>query len=134
MKVVNALGRRKSAVARVYVVAGKGNIAINGREIENYFREVPLKPYTPKSIRTHHALVEELERTRVRGFSIDDEEHEEKVFCIGVPVRDYTGHIIAAMSVSWPVFRFNQDSFQGIAKKIVDTAEALSKVLGYIPN
>ena len=107
---------------------------MNEHEIENYFREVPLKPYTPKSIRTHHALVEELERTRVRGFSIDDEEHEEKVFCIGVPVRDYTGHIIAAMSVSWPVFRFNQDSFQGIAKKIVDTAEALSKVLGYIPN
>ena len=107
---------------------------MNEHEIENYFREVPLKPYTPKSIRTHHALIEELERTRVRGFSIDDEEHEEKVFCIGVPVRDYTGHIIAAMSVSWPVFRFNQDSFQGIAKKIVDTAEALSKVLGYIPN
>lgn len=107
---------------------------MNEHEIENYFREVPLKPYTPKSIRTHHALVEELERTRLRGFSIDDEEHEEKVFCIGVPVRDYTGHIIAAMSVSWPVFRFNQDSFQGIAKKIVDTAEALSKVLGYIPN
>ena len=69
-----------------------------------------------------------------RFHSNRDEEHEEKVFCIGVPVRDYTGHIIAAMSVSWPVFRFNQDSFQGIAKKIVDTAEALSKVLGYIPN
>ena len=32
MKVVNALGRRKSAVARVYVVAGKGNITVNGRE------------------------------------------------------------------------------------------------------
>ena len=43
MKVVNALGRRKSAVARVYVVAGKGNITINGREIENYFKESTLR-------------------------------------------------------------------------------------------
>ena len=43
MKVVNALGRRKSAVARVYVVAGKGNIAINGREIENYFKDDTLR-------------------------------------------------------------------------------------------
>ena len=37
MKVVNALGRRKSAVARVYVVPGKGNITINGRDLNDYF-------------------------------------------------------------------------------------------------
>ena len=35
MKQVNALGRRKSAVARVYVVPGKGNITINGRELND---------------------------------------------------------------------------------------------------
>lgn len=38
-KTVNALGRRKSAVARVYVCAGKGNITINGREISEYFSD-----------------------------------------------------------------------------------------------
>ncbi len=43
MKVVNALGRRKSAVARVYLSAGKGNITINGRELENYFGEDALR-------------------------------------------------------------------------------------------
>jgi len=34
---VHALGRRKSAVARVYVSAGKGNIVINGRDLKDYF-------------------------------------------------------------------------------------------------
>jgi len=43
MKVVNALGRRKSAVARVYLSAGKGNITINGREVEDYFKEDTLR-------------------------------------------------------------------------------------------
>ena len=43
MKQVNALGRRKSAVARVYVVPGKGNITINGRELNDYFREDTLR-------------------------------------------------------------------------------------------
>ena len=38
-RTVNALGRRKSAVARVYVSAGKGNITINGREISEYFSD-----------------------------------------------------------------------------------------------
>ena len=37
MEPVNAVGRRKSAVARVYVNEGAGKITINGRDIENYF-------------------------------------------------------------------------------------------------
>ena len=43
MKQVNALGRRKSAVARVYVVPGKGDITINGRELNDYFKEDTLR-------------------------------------------------------------------------------------------
>ncbi len=38
MEVVNAIGRRKAAVARVYVSEGKGNIVINKkRSVEEYF-------------------------------------------------------------------------------------------------
>ncbi|MDE6482429.1 MAG: 30S ribosomal protein S9 [Rikenellaceae bacterium] len=37
MEVVNTIGRRKSAVARVYVKSGNGTITINSRPIENYF-------------------------------------------------------------------------------------------------
>ncbi|MDR0866310.1 MAG: 30S ribosomal protein S9 [Candidatus Symbiothrix sp.] len=37
MEVVNALGRRKAAVARVYVKEGSGQIRINKRELETYF-------------------------------------------------------------------------------------------------
>lgn len=37
MQVINATGRRKSAVARVYLQDGKGNITINGKDIKDYF-------------------------------------------------------------------------------------------------
>jgi len=37
MEVINALGRRKAAIARVYVKEGSGKIVINKREIETYF-------------------------------------------------------------------------------------------------
>lgn len=37
MEVYNALGRRKTAVARVYLTEGKGNITINKRELNEYF-------------------------------------------------------------------------------------------------
>ena len=43
MEQTHALGRRKAAVARVYLTAGKGNIAINDRPLENYFQEETLQ-------------------------------------------------------------------------------------------
>ena len=43
MEQIHALGRRKAAVARVYLVAGKGNVAINGRSLEEYFKEESLR-------------------------------------------------------------------------------------------
>ena len=42
-KTVNALGRRKSAVARVYLAAGQGNVTINGRSVEEYFKTDALR-------------------------------------------------------------------------------------------
>lgn len=43
MEQINALGRRKSAVARVYLVAGKGNVTINDRILDEYFKEGALR-------------------------------------------------------------------------------------------
>ena len=37
MEIVNALGRRKTAVARVYINDGKGNIVVNNKDIKEYF-------------------------------------------------------------------------------------------------
>ena len=37
MEVINTLGRRKTAVARVYVKAGKGAIVVNGKDAKEYF-------------------------------------------------------------------------------------------------
>jgi small subunit ribosomal protein S9 len=37
MEIVNTLGRRKSAVARIYLKEGKGKITINDRELQDYF-------------------------------------------------------------------------------------------------
>ena len=43
MEQTRSLGRRKAAVARVYIVAGKGNITINDRALEDYFKEDALR-------------------------------------------------------------------------------------------
>jgi small subunit ribosomal protein S9 len=37
MQVINTVGRRKTAVARIYMKPGKGDISVNGRELQTYF-------------------------------------------------------------------------------------------------
>ena len=51
MEVVNATGRRKAAIARVYLSEGSGNVTINKRDLKNYFpteqlQYVVLQPLT----------------------------------------------------------------------------------------
>jgi small subunit ribosomal protein S9 len=43
MQIVNATGRRKSAVARIYMSEGKGNISVNNRNLEQYFTTTQLQ-------------------------------------------------------------------------------------------
>jgi small subunit ribosomal protein S9 len=37
MQVINTIGRRKTAVARIYMQPGKGDVTVNGRDLKNYF-------------------------------------------------------------------------------------------------
>ncbi|MBK6283714.1 MAG: 30S ribosomal protein S9 [Draconibacterium sp.] len=43
MELVNTLGRRKTAVARIYLSEGKGNITVNKREFKEYFPSLTLQ-------------------------------------------------------------------------------------------
>ena len=56
METVNALGRRKSAVARVYVKEGSGKITINKRELEEYFPSPILQFVVKQPLTTVDAL------------------------------------------------------------------------------
>ena len=62
MEIVNALGRRKAAVARVYVREGSGKILINKRELETYFPS-PILQYVVKQPLKKLGVVEQYDIT-----------------------------------------------------------------------
>jgi len=43
MEMINAIGRRKASVARVYLMKGKGNIVINGKDLKDYFPQMHIQ-------------------------------------------------------------------------------------------
>ena len=56
MEVVNTIGRRKSAVARIYVNEGKGNITINKRELNEYFPTTTLQYIVKQPLNVAEAI------------------------------------------------------------------------------
>ena len=56
MEAINAIGRRKSAIARVYVKPGKGDIIINGRDYKAYFPVGTLQYIVEQPIHTLEAV------------------------------------------------------------------------------
>jgi len=52
MEVINALGRRKEAIARIYVKEGKGEITINKRDLQSYFPEPRLQYIVNQPLQT----------------------------------------------------------------------------------
>ncbi len=58
--------------------------------------------YQPNTITDREAIFEELRRTRRMGFAIDNGEHDYNVRCVGVPVYNAMGQLVAGMSTSGP--------------------------------
>lgn len=104
------------------------------RDLNEYFETHNLKPFTKNSINTKEGLLEELKKVKERGWSIDNEEHEENVICIASPVFDHTRRVIAALSVSWPIFRFEKEKMDEYISKIKEVTSSVSNIMGYDPS
>lgn len=76
----------------------------------------------------------ELARTRALGYALDDEEEELGWRCIGAPVCDRDGRVIAAVSVAGGTDRINADTIEDIAGRVRGAAGAISNELGYRPG
>ncbi|ACN98579.1 IclR family transcriptional regulator [Sulfurihydrogenibium azorense] len=127
----------KSRVGRLLPMyasaSGKVHLAfMEKEEIEEFFREVKLERFTENTITDKNLLLKELEEVRKKGYAIDNEEWEKEVRCLSVPVRDYTGDVVAALTLSAPAFRLSFNLLHGKMKdSFLKASEELSEKLGY---
>lgn len=89
------------------------------------------RPYTPHSIQTFDRLERELDGIRERGYAFDNEERRIGMICLGAPLRDHTGRVIAAISVTGTVQRLTADERERVVPRLLESADRISFRLGY---
>jgi DNA-binding IclR family transcriptional regulator len=99
-------------------------------QIDQMLRAYRFAAYTKKTIRFAGPYRAELGKVRNLGFALDDEEFEEGLRCIGAPVRDHTGKVVAAISIAGPTFRITAERRPLLIGKVVAAARDLSETLG----
>ncbi|WP_330253991.1 IclR family transcriptional regulator [Nocardia sp. NBC_00565] len=95
---------------------------------------IDYRKFTDRTIRTPERYLMELELVAAQGYAEDHEEHESFVNCIGVPVRNGTGVVVAAVSMSVPDMLLDHDQVLAELPRVRAAAEAISTELGWTPG
>ena len=112
-----------------------GKVLLSGLEknsIDALLDKYEFVSLTKNTIITKKELVRQVQDVRKLGFAVDDEEHEQGVRCIAAPVYDYTGKIIAAVSVSGDKRIIEKNKDEEISMYVIGAAGEISKRMGYI--
>jgi DNA-binding IclR family transcriptional regulator len=76
-------------------------------------------------------LYEEFANIRINGYSTDDEGIEYGLYCLAVPIHNYTGGVVGAISVSGPIKRISENK-EKIVDELKSVGGVISKRLGYV--
>ena len=102
-------------------------------EISHWIRTHGLKPFTDTTVTDKDVFLQELREIRSRGYAVDNGEFEASVRCVAAPIRDRTGRVIAAVSISGPDIRMPVPLIgSSMARQVVETASHISQALGYL--
>lgn len=122
------VGKREDAY-----LSGLGKVLLSGLDdarFAAYLRQ-PRTAKTPNTLIDADDLRREIERTRERGYALDDEESNLGVRCVAAPIRDRTGQIAAAISISGVRAEFENDQMNRYIEAVTRAAADISARLGF---
>ncbi|MCR3907117.1 MAG: IclR family transcriptional regulator [Tenericutes bacterium] len=96
---------------------------------DQLIKNLTYKKFTKNTITNEFDLREELKKVKACGYAIDNREVEEHLSCIGAPIFNHKGEVIAAVSASG-LYTENID-IEYISRNITETAYKISERMGY---
>lgn len=103
-------------------------------EARDVLSKVEFRKSTQKTLGSAEAVLSILPRVRQQGFGEDNEEQEDGLLCIAVPVFDRFGRVIAGLSISFPTMRCGADTKAHYVALLQQAGAAISARLGHHPT
>jgi DNA-binding IclR family transcriptional regulator len=114
---------------------GKAILAfLDEQALRAYLGQTALIPYTPKTLTQRRQLLSDLEKTRQRGYSMDQEETVSGLFCIGAPIFGQGGNLVASISLSGNPQHFTGKRLQEMSERLLKAAGEISGTMGHFPR
>jgi DNA-binding IclR family transcriptional regulator len=130
VRMISAVGRRLPAHS-----TGVGKMLLSSLtddEIDALYRDRDVLPsVTPHTITSLPRLRAELAEIHARGLAYDEAESSEDVHCVATGVRDHSGTMVAAMSISVPIMRWSIERRDVLADLVRAGSTRLSESLGH---
>ncbi|MBR7825524.1 IclR family transcriptional regulator [Actinospica sp. MGRD01-02] len=86
---------------------------------------------TPNTLTGPEALLAELSRVAEQGYAVDHGEHETFINCVGAPIRDAGGRVVAAASISVPAVLLDFEQVLAVLPDLLKTTAAVSADCGW---
>ena len=99
-------------------------------ERKKILEDKELPRLTEKTITDKGELEKELNEIKKQDFALDREENEKNIRCIAAPIRNYQEKVIAAISISSPIFRIDKNVQNNLKEALIKTSNKISKRLG----
>ena len=114
------------------LLAGKSALALAQLDKERV-RGGKLVAQTPATITDRDKFFEHLRTVASQGWALDLEECAAGLCCVAAPVHDASGAVIAALSISAPIFRVNEARIHDdVMPRVFAAARELSARMGYV--
>jgi DNA-binding IclR family transcriptional regulator len=98
---------------------------------DNVVNRHGLKRFSDTTLTTPEALLGQLAVIRQQGYAVDNGETGEVVRCVAAPILDYTGMVVAALSISGPQSQVTTSRVPELSTSVCRAAHAISQKLGY---
>lgn len=91
-----------------------------------------METYTPKTVTDKKAMLEKMRLAKDSQYTVDDEEYQMGLVCIGAPIRGVGNRIVAAVSMSTPTVRMTPEKFETVVAQLKETAKKISDDFQYL--
>jgi DNA-binding IclR family transcriptional regulator len=101
--------------------------------VDHVLESTDFARYTPTTITTREEFLDQLAHVPERGYAVDDGEYEDFVNCVAMPLRDATGRVTGAVSITALKARASLHDLTRLLPALEATTTTISEELGWRP-